>query len=241
MISLSHRQNRQHVVTWQKTTATMEPSHAQTLSTTRLTQNRPTHENQREHGFHGDLLLTVHINRLEFHFRRNPEIQRGALVAVKGPSLGCTEYGHAPNTRCCLTVPESDRLQQKSCSTEIDHPCTSSNAHRLHNWKSHCLSLSPSDIHEQSVHNLIKIVVLAVSGLTACAEYPFARVCHVAKFHQKGRRSPSSDTARQAAASTERPDPPHTAEGPPQVRRDDRAHPSWRAHLHPSSARLTCH
>ena len=43
------------------------------------------------------------------------------------------------------------------------------------------------------------------SGLTACAEYPFARVCHAAKFRRKGRRSPSSDTARQAAASTERP------------------------------------
>ena len=43
------------------------------------------------------------------------------------------------------------------------------------------------------------------SGLTACAEYPFARVCHAAEFRRKGRRSPSSDTARQAAANTERP------------------------------------
>ena len=39
----------------------------------------------------------------------------------------------------------------------------------------------------------------------ACAEYPSARVCHAAQFRRKGRRSPSSDTARQAAASTERP------------------------------------
>ena len=166
MISLSHRQNRQHAVTWQKTIATMEPSHAPTLSRNddtelwmasgcqsvsshQVPQLHPqllvavlsrfldpdlpdttatiptplrapgapldvwrcppvhislpnsfllrtantvhntahsesaTHKNQREHGFHGDVLLTVHINQLEFHFRRNPEIQRGAPVAVK--------------------------------------------------------------------------------------------------------------------------------------------------------------
>ena len=43
------------------------------------------------------------------------------------------------------------------------------------------------------------------SGLTACAEYPFERVCHATQFRRKGRRSPNSDTARQGAASTERP------------------------------------
>ena len=34
------------------------------------------------------------------------------------------------------------------------------------------------------------------SGLTACAEYPFARVCHAAEFHRKGRQSPKTATTR---------------------------------------------
>ena len=187
MISLSHRQNRQHAVTWQKTIATMEPSHAPTLSrnddtelwmangcqsvsshqwvcmevvvstvlqlhpqllvavlsrfldpdlpdTTATiptpsrapgapldvwrcppvqislpnsghTKNRPTHKNQREHGFHGDLLVTVHINQLEFHFRRNPEIQRGAPVAVRSPSQGYTKFRFArPRTKNAMLL-----------------------------------------------------------------------------------------------------------------------------------------
>ena len=44
------------------------------------------------------------------------------------------------------------------------------------------------------------------SGLTACAEYPFARVCHAAQFPSKRPAvAKHRDTARQAAASTERP------------------------------------
>ena len=51
------------------------------------------------------------------------------------------------------------------------------------------------------------------SGLTACAEHPFARVCHAAKFRRRGRRSPSTATPRGNDH-----DPPHAAEGPPQTR-----------------------
>ena len=44
------------------------------------------------------------------------------------------------------------------------------------------------------------------SGLTACAEYPFARVCHAAEFRRKRPAvAKYRDTARQAAANTERP------------------------------------
>ena len=69
------------------------------------TQNRPTHKNQREHGFHGDLLVTVHINQLEFHFRRNPKIQLGAPVAVKSPSLGYTKFSFArPRTKNAMLL-----------------------------------------------------------------------------------------------------------------------------------------
>ena len=57
------------------------------------------------------------------------------------------------------------------------------------------------------------------SGLTACAEYPFARVCHAAEFRRKGRRLPSTATPRGRPPQTRNDhDPPHTTEGPPQAR-----------------------
>ena len=57
------------------------------------------------------------------------------------------------------------------------------------------------------------------SGLTACAEYPFARVCHAAKFRRRGRRSPSTATPRGRPPQARNDhDPTHTAEGPPQAR-----------------------
>ena len=46
------------------------------------------------------------------------------------------------------------------------------------------------------------------SGLTACAEHRFARVCHAAEFPKVSKRPAVAkyrDTARQAAADTERP------------------------------------
>ena len=63
------------------------------------------------------------------------------------------------------------------------------------------------------------------SGLTACAEYPFARVCHAAAFRRKGRRSPSTATPRGRPPQTRNDhDPPHTTEGLPQARQAA-AHP----------------
>ena len=57
------------------------------------------------------------------------------------------------------------------------------------------------------------------SGLTACAEYPFARVCHAAEFRRKGRRSPSTATPRGRPPQTRNHhDPPHTTEGLPQAK-----------------------
>ena len=57
------------------------------------------------------------------------------------------------------------------------------------------------------------------SGLTTCAEYPFARMCHAAEFRRKGRRSPSTATPRGRPPQTwNEHDPPHTTEGPPQAR-----------------------
>ena len=57
------------------------------------------------------------------------------------------------------------------------------------------------------------------SGLTACAEYPFARVSHAAEFRRKGRRSPSTAAPRGRPPQTRNDhDPPHTTEGPPQAR-----------------------
>ena len=73
------------------------------------------------------------------------------------------------------------------------------------------------------------------SGLTACAEYPFARVCLAAKFRQKGRRTPSSATPRGRPPQTRNDhDPPHTAERPPQARQAAAYPPRCSFHLLPT-------
>ena len=73
------------------------------------------------------------------------------------------------------------------------------------------------------------------SGLMACAEYPFARVCNAAEFRRKGRRSPSTATPRGRPPQTRNDDdPPHTTEGPPQARQAAACPISCSFHLLPT-------
>ena len=70
------------------------------------------------------------------------------------------------------------------------------------------------------------------SGMTGCAEYPFARVCHAAQFRRKGRRSPSTATPRgQPLQARNDHDPPHTAEGPPHAGQAAASPIRWSFHL----------
>ena len=81
-----------------------------------------------------------------------------------------------PKTRCCSTVPDSDRPQQALRSSVIDHLCMSSNAHHLHHKNLHCLLLSSSDIRCE-VTDLATVMastfLLGVTILGFCA-FPLA-------------------------------------------------------------------